>query len=448
MRIPRKPVQRAAFSAGALFLLLAGLAPFAWAGADRNIITFNPDASWCWFQDERAVIDNGQLLLTGVSSEGDVTVTAHALETGESTVYVLHERFQANDHATPALIVLPDGRYLAAYSQHNGDGTLWRVTEAPGDISAWTPEARFDNEAGTTYSNLYFMASEGPDGRIYNFTRTREWDPNFIVSDNHGASWRYGGRLIDGGGAGARPYPRYAGNGVDEIHFITTEHHPRNYANSVYHGYIRGGQAFGSGGELVAESIEGMDAPGPEAFTQVFAGDEDNVAWTSDIQLDSNGVPYIAYSVMTDPRDPDTGLRGQDHRYRYARWDGAAWRDYEIAHAGSSLYPGEYEYTGLITLHPATPDVVFISTDADPVTGEPILVDGERRYEIFQGVTRDGGAAWEWTPITEDSEQDNLRPVVAANGGVWAVAWLRGEYRTYTNYNQAAVGFIADELPE
>lgn len=429
-----------------LLLLFPGALLLQGCAEEKKPVVLNPDTGWCWFQDERVIIDGGLLLLAGVSSEGDVTVTAHDVETGENTIRVLRDTLQANDHAVPALFVRPDGRYLAVYSRHNEDYTFWRITDEPGDVTRWRPERRFDHGARATYSNLYRLAAEGAYGRIYNFTRTRDWDPNFLVSDDQGDSWTYGGRLIDGGGSEQRPYVRYAGNGVDEIHFITTEQHPRNFANSIYHGYISGGRSYRSDGTLVDEDIFDEEAPAPNAFTRVFRGDGNNVAWTSDIEIDRVGNPYIAYSVTKDRIEPERG--GMDHRYRYARWDGAAWHDYEIAYAGTRLYEGEDAYTGLIALHPSTPDVVHISANVDPESGEPLLADGAQRYEIFRGHTDDDGATWNWTAITEDSLEDNLRPIVAASGDTWAVVWLRGEYRSYTDYNQAAVGLIYHELPE
>lgn len=104
------------------------------------------------------------------------------------------------------------------------------------------------------------------------------------------------------------------------------------------------------------------------------------------------------------------------------------------------------DYTGNITLDPDEPDTVYISTNAEPKSGAPLIsrVDGKRHYEIFKGTTRDGGAAWSWTPITTDSSADNLRPIVPAGSGESAVLlWLRGTYRTYTDYNLAVVGIIA-----
>jgi len=408
-------------------------------------IVFHPDTSWCWFQDPRMLLDDGRLLLSGVSAEGDITVTLHDLESGGTTTSVLHERLDANDHAVPALMVLPDGRYLASYSRHNDDVTRFRTSERPGDISAWRPEEHFDHGAPTTYSNLYRLAGEGPNGRIYNFIRALERDPCFIISDDDGATWRKGGRVVDGGGDGQRPYARYAGDGVDTIHFITTEQHPRRFHNGIYHGYLRGGKAYQSDGTLVNEDIFRDEAPPADAFTRVFAGDENNVAWTSDIELDEHGHPYIAYSVMKDPLPMETDLRGLDHRYRYARWDGARWHDHEIAYAGSHLYHGENEYTGLITLHPGDPGTVFISADVHPQSGAPLLVNGARRYEIFMGQTTDHGATWQWTPLTQNSPRDNLRPITTAQGGTWALAWLHGHYRSYTDYDQAAIGFIRIE---
>jgi hypothetical protein len=88
-------------------------------------------------------------------------------------------------------------------------------------------------------------------------------------------------------------------------------------------------------------------------------------------------------------------------------------------------------------LHPQTPDIAFISANADPHSGKPIVVDGQRRYEIFRGATDDGGQTWRWTAVTAGSSEDNLRPLVAARGETWAVVWLRGRYRTFTDYNQA-----------
>ena len=124
---------------------------------------------------------------------------------------------------------------------------------------------------------------------------------------------------------------------------------------------------------------------------------------------------------------------GHDLRYRFARWDGKAWREAEIAYAGERLYAGEDDYAGGICLHPDEEDKVFISTNVDPATGRK-LASGH--YEIFRGVTRGGGLEFTWTPVTQNSTSDNLRPIVPKWArGKTALLWLRGRYVAYTNYD-------------
>jgi len=135
-------------------------------------------------------------------------------------------------------------------------------------------------------------------------------------------------------------------------------------------------------------------------------------------------------------------MSGNDHRYHYAYWDRSAWHDQEIAFAGTRLYAGEDDYTGNICLHPDRLDTVFISTNADPITGLPLIsqADQRRHYELFCGRTSDGGKSWSWEPITRDSISDNLRPIVPQwNAENTVLLWFRGNYRTYRDYQTEVV---------
>ncbi|MEX2640055.1 MAG: BNR-4 repeat-containing protein [Balneolales bacterium] len=423
-------------------LLIAGCSHTAdetrtWIHQNEPIV-FNPDGGWCWFQDERGLIDNGRLVFGSVSSAGDIIVTHYELGTGQRDTLNIHPRLQQNDHAQPALMKRPDGRYLMAYSAHNGPHAYSRISSEPGDPTRWLPAEEVDVGDRATYSNLYHLTG---NDRTYNFHRGIGWHPNVMVSDDQGDSWQYGGRLF--AEEGHRPYMRYASDGSDRIHFITTDGHPRVFANSIYHGYIENDRIFTSTGTGLGR-IDGPDTGRTTSdFTRIFEGDDDNVAWTSDIQLDEEGYPYIGYSVTKDRIGAGEG--GMDHRYRYARWDGNRWNDFEIAYAGRRLYPREDAYTGLIALHPDNPDMVYISTDAHPETGEPLIssADGERHYEIWQGLTSDRGATWTWRAVTGHSESDNIRPYIVSDGNDWAVLWLRGAYRTYTDYNLEVVGAVS-----
>lgn len=115
----------------------------------------------------------------------------------------------------------------------------------------------------------------------------------------------------------------------------------------------------------------------------MFRGDADHVAWTTDVRVDGAGVPHALFTVQRGDGDkrhlPHEG--GADLRFMYARWDaaGRAWRVAEAAHAGSRLYAPEVDYTGLGALHPYDARLMYISTNAHPVTGAPLLARSGRR---------------------------------------------------------------------
>jgi len=416
----------------------------------EEIMVLNNNGGWCWFQDERAIVLGDRLVFASVANAlgtdgagrgGNIEVTTVDL-TGKvpSVTTVLHAQLQNDDHAGPALLVLDDERILAMYCRHGTDPLIrFRISSYPGDTTSWQPERQSPRETPVTYSNLFLLRSgKGGKARVYNFYRGEHWNPNWLTSDDMGQTWRYGGRLIAFEG---RPYVKYASNGLDTIHFVTTEHHPHNYTNSLYHGYMKAGSLYRSDGTVICDV---NDAPiQPTQATTVFAGDVDHVAWPCDMHLDAFGNPCIVYSVQKQ-LDPN------HIRYHYARWDGRIWNDHLIAQAGTALYAGEEHYSGLAALDPADPDRLYISTDADPITGEPLLSrsDGRRHYEIFEGRTADRGATWSWTPITRDSTADNIRPIAPARkGGPSILLWLRGTYMSYTKYDLDVVGIIGPAEP-
>jgi len=108
------------------------------------------------------------------------------------------------------------------------------------------------------------------------------------------------------------------------------------------------------------------------------------------------------YSVQLGSAGLPVGQGGNDMRYRYALWDGTAWRDHPLAYAGTRLYSGEDDYTGLAAIDPTDTSVVYISTNANPTTGVPLMsaADGRRHWEMFRGNTTDAGDTWQWTPVT------------------------------------------------
>jgi hypothetical protein len=427
----------------------------------------NDDGGWCWFQDERALVVGDRLVFGSVASgrvvaerRGAVEVTGVDLSRGETTRVRLNEtplppEDGYDDHDAPAFVVGGDGRLLAVYAAHGTENRFrYRVSARPGDPAAWGEERSFvpSSRSRITYSNLHRLGEES--NRIYNFYRGLDdlFKPSVAWSDDEGETWTSGGIVLDVPAEFRhRPYVKYVSDERDTVHLLYTEGHPRNFDNSVYHAFLRGGRLHRSDGTPIRPLAEGLRAP--EEGTRVFEGDADNVAWVIDAELDAGGRPLVAYSVQTDSAGLPPGEGGQDHRYRRARWTGAVWEDEEIAFAGTRLYPREDDYTGGVALVPGDPAIVYISTNADPTTGVPLVsaADGRRHWEIFGGVRADGPAGvasrarprWRWTPITRSSTVDNLRPIVPrAEGRKPILLWLRGTYRSYTDYDLEVVGLL------
>ncbi|MEO5714828.1 MAG: DUF4861 family protein, partial [Luteolibacter sp.] len=423
-------------------------------------VMLKQNGGWCWYQDPRAIVKkDGNVVFSTISGDtfgghdaGDLSVTTWNPETGTTAEFELHSKFQSDDHDVAALMERPDGKILAVYGKHSIDDLQrWRITTKAGDISKWSKEKTFDVGDHYSYSNVYRLPAE--NGRTYNFSRSRGYNPNCNISEDDGSTWKYGWRLFSWtkddilsnplytGIDGCRPYLRYASNGKDTIHFVATEDHPRAYDNSIYHGYYRGGKLHDSTGKVLAESSGGISLK-PTSFTKVFDGGADKVAWTTDLELDAEGNPYTAFSVQIDGAK-DRGKQGaahdgMDHRYFYARFDGSQWQTHQMAYAGTRLYAKEDDYTGLVALDPQDPDTAVISTNADPATGTPLIskADQKRHWELFRGKTSDQGKSWSWSAITHDSTVDNLRPNIPSNpGGKRIILWTRGELKTYTDFH-------------
>ena len=407
-----------------------------------------PNGAWSWFEDERAIIDwsdpDNPLLLAGsVSSapngnleSGDIDLLWRNLNTGVQGEFELHDRLERDDHDSAALYLRPDGRYLAMYSRHIGDNlTRWRISTDPHDPTSWGPVQTLNNGAGTTYNNIYHLENDNNGaGRTYNFTRAVGFDPMVQISGDHGTTWSNVGMLLTQGDGGDRPYVRYASDGK-KIHFISTEEHPRDFANSVYHGYVQDGKLYNSDGTVIDNNLFDSSALSPTALTPIFKngsssnGTTMNRAWTISLETDNTGNPAGIFSTRANDSS-------SDHRFFYSRFDGDKWHVNEFAKAGGFLYAAENDYTGLASIDPNNPNMVVVSSRIDPRSETTTS-----RYELYKGVTSDFGESWSWSAITENSTVDNLRPLIPEwNGQNTALTWMRGTYSAYTDWTTEIVG--------
>ena len=427
--------------------------------AGSQPVVLNDDAGWCWFQDERALVVGGRLVFGSVAAgradparRGAVEATSvdlrtRAVKRSRLSATSVERDGRYDDHDAPAFVVRSDGRILAAWAGHGFDNRiLSRVTLRPGDPGEWGDERAFvpSEPSKISYTNLYRLAAER--GRIYDFFRGLDdrFKPSVAWSDDGGERFTAGGVVIDVPAAFRhRPYVKYASDGQGAVHLAYTEGHPRDFDNSLYHLYYRAGKLHRSEGTPIRTLAEGLRDPAEG--TRIFQGDPRNVAWVADLELDARGRPFVAYSVQKDSAGLPPGQGGSDHRYRIAHWTGGAWEDHELAFAGTRLYAGEDDYTGGVALVPGDPSRIFISTNADPRTGAPLAssADQKRHWEVWKGETKDDGRSWRWEAVTRDSTFDNLRPLVPRTTGPDAVLlWLRGTYRSYTDYSLEAVGLL------
>jgi len=410
--------------------------------------TFMKDGGWCWYQDPRAIIHDGKLFIGSVKGNGDgeALVGIYDLKAGKSLGnFVMHEKFDRDDHNSPVFYARPDGSVLAMYARHSREKFHYYRISDPKDCTQWGEGIQIDHTSTlptrdkVTYMNLYPLSQEG---KLYNFYRGFEFNPSFVTSTDHGLTWGEDTHFIKSEVPGyQRPYARYAGNGTDTIHVSFTDAHPRDFGNSIYYVAFRGGKFHRADGSLIKD----LKADGPLQPSDaevVFKGsgvktdgkplgNAPNAAWTSAMALDSAGHPHIGYTLH---------VSNDDHRYRIASWDGSKWHDREVAHGGKCLYPREASYTGLITLDPADPTVVFISSDVDPATGK----DLGGMHEIYRAKmgTKDNVTNIHWKAVTQNSGVRNIRPVILRDGNQRVVLWNRGQFKTFTDYDLDTVGLV------
>ena len=462
-------------------LASAQSAVFQLSDADRP-------GAWCWFQDKRVIVDDSNpakpILLTGVvtfadkgsDKRGDIDLYWALLNSVKDDGSIVRGRFelddqlQMDDHASPSFMIRTDGRYLVNWSMHGNDCILrTRISEKPGNPTAWSDTIKTQpTAAGITYTNPRYLAdANNGKGVIFNGVRSRGFDSNFVLSDDLGLTWRYGGRTLDANDPwpdnpeGGRAYVKYAGDGKSKVHLFSTDDHPRvdfnadrtargPFLNSIYHAYIENNKLHRTDGTVIDEDLSDDNAADPPKMTMLLkdgtlmGADAMRRGWVDDIDVGPDGQPVGIIQFRAND-NPD------DHRYFYARYDGSKWHVGFLAYGGDNFGGStEPDYTGLASVDPSNPDVVFISTSSHPVTGAPLIstASGQRQNEIFMGRTSDFGATWTWAPVTQNSMVDNLRPIVPKwTTGKSVVLWMQGSYPSFYAYDTKIVGQVFEHAP-
>ena len=392
--------------------------------------------AWCWFEDERVVVDaHGTRLYASAVADrptaGEVVLAEVSLATGARRVVGLGVA-ELDDHNGAAIWESANTEVLTAWSRHAGDNVI--RTHRRRTDGSWLRLPPVYDRSGVTYNNLYSILAGPGTPLLYDFYRGSRFDPQAMASVDGGRTWSALGSVLrdPADATNLRPYVRYTSRG-DRIDLIATETHPSSGRTSIYHGFIRDGVLHTSAGRALGPVGSGVPV---NALTLVGTPGLAQAAWTVDIGYDPiNGRPVAAYS---------TTVSANDHRYHMAYWTGTAWVSREVAFAGRALYQGEPHYTGLLALDQRDAGHVVMSTDADPVTGTPLVsgTDNRRHWELFDGHRQPDGT-FAWTPLTANSTVDNIRPVMtSSSSGATALAWMRGRYTTFTDYRLEIVGVV------
>ena len=403
-------------------------------GAEQHLLVqaesftgLTSDGAWCWFADPRAVYYEGKHKRTyvgWVNKGGDIKIAHYDHKTKKITTATLKEKLEYDDHANPAILILPDGRLMAFYSPHCGEPMAYRISKNPEDISSWSEEIKIETNTegkfGYTYPNPIQLAKE--ENKIYLFWRGGSFKPCYTVSQD-GINWSQAKTLIEG--SGSRPYIKFASNGVDKIHFAFTDGHPRvELKNSIYYACYYDGALHKADGSLIKDmaSLPLKPAEADKIYNADVSGAR---AWIWDIAIDRFGNPVIVYTTLPEETE---------HHYRYARWDGGKWEDFAITSAGGwfpqtpkAKEETEPYYSGGITLDHSNPSVVYLSKPTNGV------------FEIEKWTTADGGASWTSEKITSGSGKNNVRPIVPRGykGDDAGLIWMCGDYVHYTQYDTA-----------
>ncbi|MFA9389007.1 MAG: BNR-4 repeat-containing protein [Prolixibacteraceae bacterium] len=416
------------------FLLFVSCSP-----KQSEIVELTNDGTWCWFSDPRAIYnDENNTLITGyVSENGDVIALQYNLETSEKSSTILYENLEIDDHNNPAFLQRADGRYLAFYTKHHNTGLYMNMSLDPDDASEYgnamliNPNGKADLEKygddRYTYANPMMLKNENK--RIYLFGRWIGFKPNMSWSDDGGNSWSDSRVVVcpEPFSWGQRPYVKYFSDGLDKIHMVFTDGHPRDEAtNSVYYACYYDGAFHRANGEVIC-TLDELPFEPKEATLVYNAKITGERAWVYDVYADDAENPSIAYA-----RYPSE----QEHIYHYAWYNGSEWTDREVTNSGK-WFPqtpeGENErephYSGGLSIDPNHQNSLFISKQ----------VDGIFEIEKWQ-LLKD---KWKTTAITSQSANDQVRPYAVKNDrNETLLLWLSvNRYIHYTNF-RTSVEFV------
>ncbi|MEP6663117.1 MAG: BNR-4 repeat-containing protein, partial [Verrucomicrobiota bacterium] len=313
-----------------------------------TITQLTGDGCWTWFNDPRAIYDNGKLYVGWITKrqpdtlKSKVQFASHDLSAGQTTMVDLNPNFQSDDHDNPGLVKNPDGNFTAFYAPHSGTGlqVYYRnvsvglsntLSLSGAETQVPTNSADVTGPKSYNYANPYFLTNDGGVSRLYVFSRGLNFNPVYRIRE--GTNWGVAKNLIDYGYP-ARPYIKYHSTGNDQICFAFTDAHPASGTNNIYYAYLKNGSYYRANGAKIKDLADGpllaADFTSDKVFDRLanpaLTG---NNSWIWDVTLDASGNPFVTFATF-----PSTSA----HQLHWARWNGSQWIDrIVVTNAGGSI---------------------------------------------------------------------------------------------------------------
>lgn len=402
---------------------------------------------WCWFQAPRASLGPKGMLWLGSTVGGPEaeagSVQATAFDTvggtvrSRRTVAVTRQ----DDHTSPSVLAIGD-RVQVSWALHQANDYL-EVGDT--SVSGTLVTRRIHRPASLTAPGrgMAYSSAHVVDGHRWILYRGEQFSWNLLSSPD-GTTWTAHGLVVKPGAAGDRPYLHAASDGK-RLHLLVTDGNPLEFrGTSVYAGVVEADLTIKRSDGSVAGRV-GASAPAPKALTRIAVGiagaDEatDADTWLTDLHV----VDRRPTGIVTR-RDPwpegSQSVGSYRHQHLWVRQRPTGWVVEPLAWAGGELFPSQPDYSGLAAQDPSDPTRVVVSTNVHPVTAEPLVsgADGLVHWELFEG-RRIGEGQWQFTALTADSTEDNIRPTIAAGGPAKVLSWMRGKYWSWISFNTRIV---------
>jgi BNR repeat-containing family member len=380
---------------------------------------FANDSQSFWLSRNNAVQAGGALYVTGCTgSTAKSNFELHEYYNGVRKTYWLGNRPTSDDHDSPSVSVLPDGRLKVCLGVHTeAAGTYYRVSKNPApNIGGFGRNFLIPKDAASLTGNSYHSAFHLENGQTVvwrrenidgGLNRREQGFARINTADLEGVDnpvWTVQ-RVFKRDTA--RPYALYAkwGPAANRIFIVASNGHPGEVTTACsMHGFY----ADFTAGAPTYWTMAGVPilSATPWNITEATLIKDQTVAsdgmmWPHDVIIGPDGNPWVLFS-----RHPTvvTGVDGRpiNAEYWFARWDGSAWINHQISSNNRTPLLLQPRYVPGLCFDKSNPRKIFLSEsfgdnvpeireyDFNEVTGAKALVrtigavgNGREKIRLF-----------------------------------------------------------------